>query len=171
MPYGNRRAQPRRYYKKKVASAAYTTTTTANPFITGSKKSGLRKSSLPSTITVVHTSAPSVASAPVSNQPQLTPEQQALVRETYRKCLEHAAQSGKFMTKPLRQSLQTAIMTEVALQQQSGQQASPQPSGSPTSPNQSMTTAELVSLLQQRLSISGSSLPHSLPQPATNISA
>lgn len=87
-------------------------------------------------------------------------EQQQLVRATYKQCLEQQALSGKFMTSAQRQSLLTAISMEAAAQPPPGQQVSlPQqeqaqvPSGLPSSPNQSTTTAELAKLLRAKLSI------------------
>lgn len=94
---------------------------------------------------------------------------QKIIRDTYKQCLAQAASSGKYLTSVQRQSLLTAISTEAVLQQQPGQQDSPPVSGLPQSPNPSMTTDELVSLLRQKLSISASGSPPTIPSSAINI--
>lgn len=138
-----------------------------------------QRTNLPS-ITVYHTSSPSRSTRSVSATSTSTPSvsennnlnfaQKSLIRDVYRQCLAHAATSGKYMTSPQRQSLQTAIMTEVALQPPPGPPVS-QPSGSPVYPNPPLTTAELASLLQQSLSTSVSKSPPAIQSQGTNTSA
>lgn len=139
-----------------------------------------RKHSTGPIIRVFHTSSktstptpPGTSSGSSSSPqvPQLNPDQQQVVREAYKLCLANAAQSGKCLTSLQRQSLRTAISMEAQLQPPSGPTASSQQSGSPPSQSPSMTTEELVSLLQQRLSISASALPPKFPSPATVTSA
>ena len=93
-------------------------------------------------------------------------DQQALIRETYKKCLAQKASSGSIMTKDQRQSLLTAITTEAEVQAPLGTQVSNQDNGLQTSSSQTMTLDELVKVLQSRLSISGSTSPPSFQSSA-----
>lgn len=159
MPYGHRGY----YHKKKGSTIQKGKSRTTTSSTTTKKKpvSGI--------IQVVHTfPTSSPLPQPSGNTTGGTPnlEQQKLIRETYKKCLESAALSGKFMTSVQRQSLLTAISTEVGLQPPPGLQASSPTAGLPNSPNQSMTTDELASLLRLKALISGSGSPPSLPSSA-----
>jgi len=95
---------------------------------------------------------------------------QKLIRETYKQCLDKQASQGRFLTSQQRQSLLQVVSTEVAAQQPNGSQGSSSQSGLPQSANPSLTMAELVNQLQQRLSISDSRSSPSLPSSAIPIS-
>lgn len=97
-------------------------------------------------------------------------EMQKLIRETYKRCLVQAAQSGKFMTSLQRQSLLQAVTTEAGLQQQPGLQGSTPAAGLQQSPSPSMTTEELAYLLQLKASISGLKSPQQTPSQVINTS-
>lgn len=138
-----------------------------------------QRSRLPS-ITVYHGSSPSQPTQPVlptsattvsAFNNNLNIDQQNRVRQTYKQCLDHAAQSGKYMTSSQRLSLQQAIMTESQMQVQPAIAPVLPPSGSPKCPNQSMTMAELVNQLQSTLSTSAPKSPQIIPSSAIPRSA
>lgn len=159
------------YYGRRYPKKKGNTTTVKKATTTGSRTT--RKKATSGIIQVVHT-------FPTSSQQLVQPipgtqginspvsiEQQNLIRSTYKKCLEQAASSGKFLTSAQRQSLQMAISTEAALQQPGGPVVQPS-SGSALLASQSLTTAELVSLLRQKASISESGSRPNLPSSAIN---
>lgn len=173
MPYTRRTTKKKNVvqYRRRNSNAS-NVKSWMQPSVDGYGKPG----KLPS-ITVFHQSLPGpqpIVVNPVSSMDgppnPLAPEDLKLVRDVYKQCLAHAAQSGKSLTSVQRASLLTGISAELALQQPIPA-VSPPTSTSQTSPSPSMTMAELESLLRSRLSISGSKSSPNLPSSAMPTSA